>query len=89
LPTKYALHQNYPNPFNPITEFHFDLPENAHVELTIFNTLGQEVAMLVNAERAAGAHAVTWDASSVPSGMYVYQLRAESFVDSKKTMLLK
>ena len=89
LPTTYALYQNYPNPFNPVTEIRFDLPENANVELKIFNTLGQEVTTLINEARSAGAHRVQWDASNAASGVYLYQIKAGSFSDSKKMVLIR
>jgi len=94
VPTAYALYQNYPNPFNPITEIRFDLPENAKVELRVFNTLGQLVTTLVNEERQAGVYRVLWDGKSivgqpVAAGLYVCQIRAGKFTDSKKMVLLK
>ncbi len=89
VPTKYALYQNYPNPFNPITEIRFDLPEKAKVELKIFNTLGQLVTTLVSEARPAGAYTVRWDGSNVATGMYIYQLQAGSFTDTKKMLFIK
>ena len=89
IPVHYALHQNYPNPFNAVTEIRFDLPENARVELSIFNTIGQKIATLINDARPAGTHRVKWDASSVASGVYLYQLKAGNFTQTKKMILLK
>jgi len=94
LPGDYALDQNYPNPFNPITEIHFDLPEAVRVELKVFNILGQDVATLVDAVRPAGSYTVQWDSrctsgTTVSSGVYVYQLKAGKFTDSKKMVLLR
>jgi hypothetical protein len=89
VPREFALFQNYPNPFNPVTEIRFDLPEAARVELKIFNSLGQLVSTLIDENRAAGSHSVSWDASGVASGVYIYQLRAGSFTDSKKMVLMK
>ncbi len=89
LPKAYALYPNYPNPFNPITEIRFDLPENAQVEVAIFNTLGQRVTTLVNDTRDAGTYRVRWDGSSAASGMYLCQLKAGNFVQTRKLMLLK
>ncbi|MBU0509572.1 right-handed parallel beta-helix repeat-containing protein [bacterium] len=89
IPTTFALYQNYPNPFNPVTEIRFDLPEKAAVELRVFNTLGQLVATIVEETRNAGFYEVQWDASGFSSGMYVCQLRAGNFVDSKKMLLLR
>ena len=94
VPQAYKLYQNYPNPFNPVTEIQFDLPEAVRVELKVFNILGQEVATLLDAVRPAGAYHVRWDSRSasgvtVGSGVYIYQLKAGSFVDSKKMVLIR
>ncbi len=89
IPTEFALEQNYPNPFNPTTTIHFGIPSNAHVTLAIFNTLGQRVAELVNSDKDAGAYDVTFDASGLASGVYLYRMEAGSFVQSKKLMVLK
>jgi tetratricopeptide (TPR) repeat protein len=89
IPKKYALYQNYPNPFNPVTEIRFDLPEAVRVELKVFNTLGQSVATLVNEPRAAGSYRVSWDGAGLASGLYIYQLKAGNFTDSKKMVLMK
>jgi hypothetical protein len=89
VPLQSALLQNYPNPFNPTTSFEFRVSSFKFVTLRIFDVLGREVATLVNEVRPAGTHTVRWDASSLPSGVYFYQLRAESFVDTKKLLLTK
>ena len=94
LPTEYALSQNYPNPFNPSTEISFALPENAFVELSVFNILGQRVNTLVGGEMPAGNHQVSWDGTdsdggSVASGIYFYRISAGDFSSSKKMLLLK
>ena len=89
LPTRYQLAQNYPNPFNPDTRIRFELPEQAHVRLTVYDILGRPVRVLVREERQPGVHAVTFDASGLASGTYIYEIAAGSFVDRKKMMLLK
>ena len=94
LPVAYELEQNYPNPFNPATEISFSLPEQTHVNLEIYNVLGQRVITLVNEQMEAGAHEVTWDSkdndgSSVASGIYLYRLNTDKFSQSRKMMLLK
>ena len=89
LPTQFALHQNYPNPFNPSTEISFSLPEACAVRLEVYNVLGQRVASLVDGRMDAGAHTVTWDATEVSSGVYLYHLQAGEFSETRKMMLLK
>ena len=94
LPDHFGLAQNYPNPFNPTTEIWFSLPKACHVNLEIYNTVGQRVATLVDGSMPAGEHSVTWSGSgsggqSVATGVYFYRLLAEDFVDSKKMVLLK
>ena len=94
LPKVFALYQNYPNPFNPNTEIRFDLPEAVKVQIKVYNTMGQEVTTLVDEIRSAGAHRIIWDSRSasgvqVASGVYVYQIKAGDFVDSKKMVLIR
>lgn len=86
---EYALHQNYPNPFNPATTIRFDLPVDSEVRLTVYDAVGREVITLVDGRRSAGAHAVVFDASQLPSGLYVYRLRTSSFTRTQKMMLVK
>ncbi len=89
-PQEFALFQNYPNPFNPSTTIKFSLPEgSANVKLTIYNSLGQKVAELVNGRLDAGIYSYQWDAGNVSSGLYIYQIVTEKFVSTKKMMLLK
>jgi len=88
-PQTYALSQNYPNPFNPSTKIDFTLPASSQVELKVFNVLGQEVASLVSGTLTAGSHTVTFDASKLASGIYMYRISAGSFVSTRKMVLLK
>jgi spore coat protein A len=88
-PTAYALDQNYPNPFNPATQIRFQMPQDGHAKLTIFNTAGQEVAKLVDGDLAAGAHVISWNANNVASGAYFYRLEAGAFSAVKSMLLLK
>lgn len=94
LPTEYALSQNYPNPFNPSTRIQFALPQSENVVLRIYDVLGREVRTLVNERYNAGAYTINWDGrsnlgTSVATGMYIYQLSAGSFSQTKKMMLMK
>jgi hypothetical protein len=87
--SKFALEQNYPNPFNPSTEISFQLPVRSLVTLTIFDVLGREIATLINGEKSAGSHTIEWNAASMSSGVYFYQLRAGNFVATKQLTLLR
>jgi hypothetical protein len=89
VPKSYSLSQNYPNPFNPLTTINYELPITNYVELSIYNLLGQKVAMLVNKKQAAGRHQVQWDGRNFASGVYYYRLTAGSFVETKKLVLLR
>ncbi|RKY94574.1 MAG: Coagulation factor protein, partial [Ignavibacteriae bacterium] len=89
LPIDFMLFQNYPNPFNPSTKIEFSLPEDANVTLTIYNTLGQKVTELVNGKLDAGRYSYQWNAGTLATGMYIYELRANKFVSVKKMILLK
>ncbi len=89
IPAQYGLSQNYPNPFNPTTEVTFSLPTSSHVKIEVFNIRGQRVATLANDVFGSGYHTVTWDASDVSSGVYLYRLETDNFVDQKKMLLLK
>ncbi len=88
-PGDFKLSQNYPNPFNPSTEITFTLPQAGQTMLRVYNLLGQEVATLVNEYRNAGTHRATFDATSLPTGMYIYRLESGSFTASRKMMLSK
>ena len=85
----YNLSQNYPNPFNPTTVINFELPEASQVKLKIYNLLGQEIATLVNEEKPVGRHSVQFNASTLSSGIYIYQIKANNFIQSKKMILMK
>lgn len=89
LPNSYALQQNYPNPFNPSTAISFQLPVSSHVTLKVFEVNGREVATLVDGELRSGEHAVVFDASSLPSGVYIYRVQAGNFVEQKKLEVIK
>jgi hypothetical protein len=89
IPDGYVLEQNYPNPFNPSTVIKFGLPESSNVNLKIFNSLGEEIAVLVNGNLEAGSYNVNFNASGLPSGIYIYTLQTDDQVLSKKMMLVK
>jgi len=88
-PSLFALSQNYPNPFNPITQIAFSLPEDSHVTLTVFNSLGQQIAVLVDESRGAGRHQISWDGAGFTNGVYFYRLSARGFAETRKMLLLK
>jgi flagellar hook assembly protein FlgD len=94
LPIQYALHPAYPNPFNPITSLRYDLPEQAQVTLTIYDLIGRKVTQLVNTNQEAGYRSVQWNARDsfgkpVSAGVYLYQIRAGEFIQTRKMVLLK
>jgi hypothetical protein len=89
VPVSFELYQNYPNPFNPTTSIKFALPKESQVKLSVYTILGQEVATLVNSVMSAGYHTVNFDASNLPSGMYIYKIDAGSFSQIKKMLLMK
>ncbi len=93
-PLEFALRQNYPNPFNPETNIQFDLAENSHVSLSIFNLVGQRVATLVDQTMDAGAYNVKWrglndKGASLPTGMYFYEMKTSKYQSVKKLVLVK
>ena len=85
----FHLEQNYPNPFNPTTIIRYSLPKNGLVTLKVFDILGREVATLANEYKVAGIYDVTFNASNLASGVYIYQLRSGDFVANKKLILMK
>jgi hypothetical protein len=94
VPIEFALHQNFPNPFNPVTTLRYDLPEQATVNIIIYDMLGRQVRTLVNITQDAGFKSVIWNATNdfgkqVSAGVYIYQIQAGEFVQTKKMVLLK
>ena len=85
----FALEQNYPNPFNPTTKINYSIKEKGNVELKIFDLLGSEIAVLVNEEKDPGNYDVSFDASSLSSGVYLYTIKSGSFVQTRKMLLMK
>jgi uncharacterized Zn-binding protein involved in type VI secretion len=88
-PVVYTLNQNHPNPFNPATIITYQLPKAGHVELNIYNMLGQKVATLVSERQSAGQYQVEWNASNFASGIYYYDIQAGTFRQIKKMILLR
>jgi len=88
-PSEFRLDQNYPNPFNPSTQITFQLTKKSNVVLKVYNLLGIEVAVLVNEQKEAGIHKINFDASDLPSGVYLYKIETAGLVKTKKMMLLK
>ncbi len=86
---EFMLSQNFPNPFNPTTTIRYNLPNRSQVILSVFNTLGQQVAVLVEGEQEAGYHEVRFDGSGLSSGMYFYRIQAGTYVGTKKFILTK
>ena len=86
---KIELSQNYPNPFNPATNIKYQIANDGFVNLTVYNSLGEKVAVLVNEQKPAGSYNITFNASNLPSGIYVYRLKSGNFIQSKKMLLLK
>jgi len=94
LPDDFVLFQNYPNPFNPATTIEYTLPSRSHVEIAIYNILGQRVTTLAETDKPAGRYSVTWDGCDdsgkrQASGIYFYQIRTDNKTESKKMLLLK
>ncbi len=89
IPENFALRQNYPNPFNPATTIEFSLPEEEHVTLVVYDVLGREVAELFNDRAMPGTYRVEFNASSLPSGVYLYRIQSDSFTETKRMMYLK
>lgn len=94
LPTEYALQHNYPNPFNPQTRIQYQLPQQSHVKLNVYNSVGRHVATLVDEKKSAGHHAIEWTATDdsdrlLPAGIYVYRLEAGDFSSVRKMLLVK
>jgi hypothetical protein len=89
VPEGFKLDQNYPNPFNPTTMIRFSLPERSHVELVIYDALGDHVETLINGEREAGVYEVEFDARGLASGVYFYHIKSNSYTSTKKLVLTK
>ncbi len=89
IPDSYTLSQNYPNPFNPTTNISYSIPEQAFVELKVYNLVGVHVATLVRANKQPGNYTISWDASAFASGVYFYRLETSEFTSTKRMLLIK
>ncbi len=89
VPKQFSLDQNFPNPFNPTTEIRFGIPVSGFVTLKVYDVLGRQVATLVNERKTPGVYEVTFDGSSLASGLYFYQVRSGKYVSTKRMMLIK
>jgi len=89
VPASYALMQNYPNPFNPLTTIVYEVPEPGHVRIAVYDSAGEEVAVLVDGVMAAGRKSVDFNGFNLASGVYFYRLQAGSFVQTRQLLLLK
>jgi protocatechuate 3,4-dioxygenase beta subunit len=88
-PGGFRLNQNFPNPFNPSTTITYHLPSSSDVKLVVYDTLGREVATLVDEKKSAGTHEIKFEGSKLSSGFYIYKLSAGSFVEAKEMLLIK
>jgi hypothetical protein len=93
-PSDFSLSHNYPNPFNPATTIEYELRKESHVDISIYNLLGQKVSTVVDGVKSAGEHSARWDGTDydgkhVPSGVYFYRIASRGYTDSKKMLLLR
>ncbi|MBI5729849.1 MAG: T9SS type A sorting domain-containing protein [Ignavibacteriales bacterium] len=89
IPDKYGLYQNFPNPFNPTTTINYQLPNDGFVTIKVYDMLSKEVAVLVNENKSAGYYKIDFNASKLTSGVYIYTITANNFIQSKKMLLMK
>lgn len=89
VPHRFSLVQNFPNPFNPVTTIRYTVPYASHIKLKIYDSLGQQAAVLIDKIVEAGGYEYTWNGSDYPSGVYLIRLEAGNYVETKKMMLLK
>jgi len=89
ISNKFILSFNYPNPFNPSTNIEYSIPKSSTVVVSVYNLTGQKITTLVNQNHTPGNYQVTWDGADYASGVYIYQIKADNFIQSKKMLLLK
>jgi photosystem II stability/assembly factor-like uncharacterized protein len=89
IPDEYKLKQNYPNPFNPNTTINYEIPQAGLVSIKVYDVLGQEIATLVNEEKQSGKYEISFNAVGLASGVYIYRMKVNNFIESKKMILLR
>ncbi|NOX19629.1 MAG: T9SS type A sorting domain-containing protein [Chlorobi bacterium] len=89
LPEKFELFQNYPNPFNPSTTINYQIPKDGFVNITVYNSLGQEIGILLNENQTSGKYSIRFNANNLPSGLYIYRLQSGEFSSERKMILAK
>jgi len=94
MPDQYMVYQNYPNPFNPVTTLRYDLAEQTHVNITVYDMLGRKVRTFLNQQQDPGYKSLIWDATNdygkpVSAGIYLYRIQAGEYISTKKMVLLK
>ena len=89
IPTTYTINDIYPNPFNPVANIIYGIPENAHIRILVFDIKGRQVAKLMDSFQFAGYHAITWEATSQPSGVYLVNILSGRFNSTQKVVLMK
>ena len=89
IPEQYVLQQNYPNPFNPVTKIKFSIPQASKIELSVYNILGQKIAVLVEGFKAAGEYQFNWKPTNLASGVYLYVLNTGNTRIVKRMTLIK
>ncbi|OQY73234.1 MAG: hypothetical protein B6D44_07800 [Ignavibacteriales bacterium UTCHB2] len=89
IPTENKLYDNYPNPFNPTTQIKYSIKESGLVQIKVYDILGKEITTLVNERKDAGSYTIDFNASELPSGVYIYQLTTPGFTQARKMILAK
>ncbi|UCE07911.1 MAG: T9SS type A sorting domain-containing protein, partial [bacterium] len=89
MPKQFVLNDNFPNPFNPITKITFSIAKRGHITLNVYNAIGQLITTLIDKNMAAGTYDVIFNAKELPSGIYLYQIKSDEFMQIKKMLLLK
>ncbi|MDP1676398.1 MAG: T9SS type A sorting domain-containing protein, partial [Bacteroidota bacterium] len=88
-PQTFELDQNYPNPFNPSTNIRYSIPSESYVTLNVYDLLGRLVTSLVEGKQSVGTHSVTFNVAALPTGVYIYAMRAGNFTAARKMVLIK